>query len=395
MNDTPDVAGAGAPEGTLSFGAAPAAEPRRHQVEFTGTGSEYFRIWIVNLLLTVVTLGIYSAWAKVRKLQYFYRNTRVDGAVFDYHGRPWPILKGRLIVLAMLVFYNVAFRISILLGVAAGVALMVAFPWLLAQSQRFRLHNSSYRGLRFRFLAGPRELYLLFAVPLLVLLLMGLWTFSQFDAASGEPPDPRVAWWVFAVYGALALVWPYLHWRFKRYQHANSAYGETRATFGVAARSFYWIYLKAFGLGVLAFVGLFLVGLLSSGVRALSGSDGASVISFVAGIVLFYVAILSIGPYVMARVQNGAWNGTRIGPVGFESRVRARRLAWIVATNLVLTVLTLGLFTPFAAVRSARYKLESVAVLSDDLAGFAGAAGQDVSAVGEGAADMFDIDFAL
>src|SRR5437016_993839 len=37
---------------------------------FTGTGSEYFRIWVVNLLLTILTFGVFSAWAKVRRLQY-------------------------------------------------------------------------------------------------------------------------------------------------------------------------------------------------------------------------------------------------------------------------------------------------------------------------------------
>ena len=47
------------------------AEPLR----FTGSGSEYFRIWIVNVLLTIVTLGFYSPWAKVRRLKYFYGNT--------------------------------------------------------------------------------------------------------------------------------------------------------------------------------------------------------------------------------------------------------------------------------------------------------------------------------
>lgn len=49
------------------------------QLQFTGKGSEYFGIWIVNLLLTILTLGIYSAWAKVRRLQYFYRNTQLAG----------------------------------------------------------------------------------------------------------------------------------------------------------------------------------------------------------------------------------------------------------------------------------------------------------------------------
>jgi len=40
-------------------------------LRFTGRGTEYFGIWIVNLLLTIITLGIYSAGAKVRRLQYF------------------------------------------------------------------------------------------------------------------------------------------------------------------------------------------------------------------------------------------------------------------------------------------------------------------------------------
>ncbi|MES2935280.1 MAG: DUF898 family protein, partial [Pseudomonadota bacterium] len=66
---------------------------------FTGTGAEYFRIWVVNLLLTILSLGVYSAWAKVRRLQYFYRNTRVADASFDYHGNPKAILKGRLLAL--------------------------------------------------------------------------------------------------------------------------------------------------------------------------------------------------------------------------------------------------------------------------------------------------------
>ena len=54
----------------------------RHETEtagcdfsFTGNASEYFGIWIVNLLLSIVTFGIYTAWAKVRRLRYFYGNT--------------------------------------------------------------------------------------------------------------------------------------------------------------------------------------------------------------------------------------------------------------------------------------------------------------------------------
>ncbi|HEY1043658.1 MAG TPA: DUF898 family protein, partial [Telluria sp.] len=50
------------------------------RLEFTGSGSEYFRIWIVNILLSIVTLGIYSAWAKVKANKYLYSCTRLNGS---------------------------------------------------------------------------------------------------------------------------------------------------------------------------------------------------------------------------------------------------------------------------------------------------------------------------
>ena len=59
-------------------------------IRFVGSGSEYFRIWIVNLLLTIVTFGLYYPWAKVRKLRYFLGNTHVDGHAMDFHGQPSP-----------------------------------------------------------------------------------------------------------------------------------------------------------------------------------------------------------------------------------------------------------------------------------------------------------------
>jgi uncharacterized membrane protein YjgN (DUF898 family) len=97
-------------------------------------------------------------------------------------------------------------------------------------------------------------------------------------------------------------------------------------------------------------------------------------------------------------VQNTAWSRTTLGGIGFDSHVGALRMAWIATSNLVLVLLTFGLFTPFAAVRSYRYRVESVAVLAgaDDLAAFVGTAGSgDIGAAGEGAADLFDVDFAL
>src|ERR1700742_5249025 len=78
------------------------------QLRFTGTGASYFGIWIVNLLLTIVTLGIYSAWAKVRRLQYFYRNTQLADSSFDFQGSPIKILIGRVTAVLLFVGYNIS-----------------------------------------------------------------------------------------------------------------------------------------------------------------------------------------------------------------------------------------------------------------------------------------------
>lgn len=79
--------------------------------EFTGSTREYFRLWVVNLLFTLVSFGVFSAWAKVRKKKYFYGNTRLDGDSLDYFGQPLAILKGRVVAVAVLVVYAFATEI--------------------------------------------------------------------------------------------------------------------------------------------------------------------------------------------------------------------------------------------------------------------------------------------
>jgi Bacterial protein of unknown function (DUF898) len=85
---------------------APDTKISSHPIEFSASGSEYFRIWIVNLLLIVVTLGLYLPWARVRKLKYFYGNTRVDGDALDFHGDPKKMLRGMLLVGVFFALYS-------------------------------------------------------------------------------------------------------------------------------------------------------------------------------------------------------------------------------------------------------------------------------------------------
>ncbi len=345
-------------------------------IAFTGNGSEYFRIWIVNLALTILTLGIYSAWAKVRRLQYFYRNTTLMGNSFDYHGDPVAILKGRIIGIVLLVAYNGAFAFSMWLGLLILLILLAVFPWLIQRSLCFRLHNSSYRGLRFRFMGSVKDAYEVFLV------------------------------WPIASYLTLGGLMPLAHQRIKEYQHNHSQYGTAPFHFDAKVSDFYRIYLKILGL-------MFLVGLLIPfivyGIHAASPgifdgfkSKNPEVIGKLLGIIFmlimgFYlVFFLLVGPWFAARMQNLVWNHTALGVHAFTSHVRARDLFKIYLTNFIAIILTLGLFKPFADIRLARYRLTHMALnAQSSLDEFFAQEQQAVNALGEETANVFDVDISF
>jgi uncharacterized membrane protein YjgN (DUF898 family) len=118
--------------------------------EFKGTVSGFFRIWITNTALTLVTLGIYSAWAKVRTRRYIFGNTQLDGMKFDYHGDARQILKGRILLVSILAAYFLGPYIYPLLStITSGLALLLT-PWIIVRAQVFNRGNTSYRGIRFK-----------------------------------------------------------------------------------------------------------------------------------------------------------------------------------------------------------------------------------------------------
>ena len=66
---------------------------------------------------------------------------------------------------------------------------------------------------------------------------------------------------------------------------------------------------------------------------------------------------------------------------------------WLVLSNTVAIVLTLGLFIPWAKVRVAAYKAEHTKMLvAGDLNQFSNAVSQRVGPLGEGVSDVFDMD---
>lgn len=380
--------------------AQPAAT--EHTLEFTGSGSEYFRIWLVNLLLTLVTVGIYYPWAKVRKLRYFYGNTLLDGHAFDFHGDPKRMLRGYLLVGVLFVLYAFAGEVSDWGGVVALAIVAAIWPALLRASLRFRLAQTSWRGLRFQFTgdtAGAyRALLPMFVAVTAMIALSTLALPGPDEAAQAAPraTGPALFGFLFALLAMSALA-PYTLWMLKRYQHSHYQVASVRTRFTAGAGAFYKLAGKASLLmllaGVAAGVAFGLIGL--GGGRA--PAAGRFVALGLVMIAVYLAIVLTLQPYIVSRMQNLVWNRTESRSLGFRSELRWIPLMRLTAVNALLVVLTLGLYWPFAAVAMARLRVESVDVLArtelDALVARSRSGSDD--AAGDAAGDLFGIDVGL
>lgn len=366
--------------------------------EFTGTGSEYFRIWVVNLLLTIATLGAYSAWAKVRRQQYFYRNTRVGGAIFDYHGEPKAILKGRLLALFLVAAYKISYDISPVAAALIAVLLVGIMPWLLARAFRFTLANSSYRGLRFQFRGTVGDAYRMLILFPIILAVTGFFVWTLVTSYSQSAGAGIILLVVILPLAAVGGTVPLAHYFLKRYQHDHADFGQTPFYFHARAVEFFKIYGKAIGFFFLGSIPAGIFGFLTArAYEFLLATVFGWLFALLYGLLSAYAFYLFVRPYLESRIQNLVWNHTELGDHRFESAVSARKLLWIHASSLILITLSCGLYKPFAAVRLAKYRVESMTLLpSDNLDLFwadntiaaAGALGQETT-------DLLDIDFGL
>jgi uncharacterized membrane protein YjgN (DUF898 family) len=362
---------------------SPVPEQTSHGLSFSGSGAEYFRIWIVNLLLTIATLGIYSAWAKTRRLQYFYRNTQLAGASFDFRGDPKAILRGRILAVALLAAYHYAFGFSLKAGVVTVALLLAGLPFMMRAALRFRLANTVYRGLPFGFAGGIREAYIVYFVPVAIFVLPGA-------LVALMPKNPRVGA-IFLLY----LCWPLMHGAMKAYQHRHLTAGDQRATFPLETADLAKPYVRAFLIGLAGLVAIVAVaGVTTWQLRAHHASYGAAMAPVLAGIACCYVLVLLAGPYITVRMNNLAWSATSFPGVRITCAMRTGPYLRLQTVNVLLTLLTFGLFRPFAVVRTWKYRVAHLGVDAPD--GFEqaihAARRPSVAAAGDGIADFLGVD---
>ncbi len=381
---------------------ASAQRPHHLRIVFTGSGSEYFRIWIVNLLLMLLTLGLYYPWAKVRRLRYFHGNTLVGGEPLDFHGDPRKMLKGFLMVALLLVAYSVAGKFSATAGFLAFLIVMAIWPALFKSSMQFRLANTSWRGLRFGFKGSLPDVYR----AMLPMFIPGMIVLGALARVSN--PDRPPSWYLATTIGATllgGLLAPWLLWNLKRYQHNHYGLASLQTSFRASLGAFYKLHLKISGVALVVILGSAIaVGIgvyfFAGNLATVPGRKGApaAMIGVVLGPLIGMLATLVvIKPYATARLQNLLWSRTGNNSVRFLSHLQFRPLLWLTVKNWLLVLLTLGLYWPFAAVATARMRLQAVTVKTridpDSLVGQM--RDDEGDAAGDAAGDMFGLDIGL
>lgn len=346
-------------------------EQREVPFEFTGTAGEYFRIWIVNVLLSIVTLGIYSAWAKVRTKSYFYRHTRLDGSSFEYLADPIKILKGRLIVGTFLAAMYASQHYSPIVYAVLAFALVLLSPLVMAVSLSFNARYSSFRNVRFGFVSTISEAYVTYILAGVIYMF------------------------------TLGLGLPYAQWRMTRWVIENHRYGKQRFAWTSEWGSYYVAYFIAFLLMAPGFGAMFYI-FMSAGSETIGDPEAtrealSTAVPLAMG--LFYLWLLFVMGFVRARFANLAYGGAQIGFHDLKSDQRGLDLTILYVTNALAVLVSVGLLAPWAMIRLARYRADHTRVLlrGDLVATNPGEDEQWGGPLGDAAVDLggFDLDLGL
>lgn len=308
-------------------------QQQRHATLFTGKTSEFFGIWIINVVLSILTLGIYSAWAKVRTERYFYSNTKIAGSPFEYLADPIKILKGRLIAYALVITLSVLAHLQIFfLLVPLYLVIILAIPLMIFLGLGFRARYSAWRGLKFRFVDGIYEAYINFMFK----PILGVFTGN--------------------------LLWPWVRLSQHEYIGNGHRFGGKRFSFQAELGKYYIPFLIAMGIGAAAYI-LFMVLIFASiGIGGMSAEAGEkpsadAMLWVIMPIVILLNAVLfAVSIYLQTKYMNFFWNGLRLGAHRFESTLRAREMIWLYLSNGFVILLSLGLAAPWAMIRMANYR---------------------------------------
>ncbi len=349
-----------------------------HQALFYGSGGALFGIYLRNILLTLVTLGIYYLWGKNRVRTYVVGQCEFQGDRFAWHGTGKELFIGALKVFGVLapVFFLISVAPVLWKNIASELASQAAglliylflVPLAMVGTRRYRFSRLSWRGIRFSFRGRVRDFLKLFLRGAIFTgLTFGLYT-------------------------------PFFQTQQRKFFSENTYFGNARFAFdGKGSALFGRLLLSLLGVGAAVGVAAAVAAAAFGQFSRLSGRPDAITQAVITALPAFAVALLVAVVAVfwyLAYRHRYYWSHTSFQAAHFRSTVTAGKLLWLWVSNLLLIVVTLGLAIPWVLARNVRFNLVNIALIGSlDLSSIVQEA-QQAGAGAESLAGMLNIDFA-
>lgn len=294
---------------------------------FEKRNGPFFKLYLKTVLLTIITLGIYSFWGRVSITKFIYNNTSFGKRTFDYHatGKEMFIgfLKGILIVGVIAIAIFGLLRIKLFQEYVLLVPVYIAFffvliPYLIIGKWRFLLSRSSYCNVRFKFVGDFKSLLTMWIKSvLLTIVTVGLYT-------------------------------PVLQNKLQKYIADNSRFGTLAFGYNGTNKDYFKIWLKCLLLTICTL-----------------------------GIYSFWFT---------AKINRYIWSHTTLNGRSFNSTITGGGLFKLAIVNIIIVIFTLGFGFPIAVNRMNSYFFSNLTldINPDELAAAAALFDKGASALASG-----------
>jgi uncharacterized membrane protein YjgN (DUF898 family) len=271
--------------------------PSQRSLRFHGSGGTLFGIYVVNVLLTLVTLGWYRFWGKVRVRSFMLSQTSFEGDRFAYHGTGKELLLGFLkavlfvglpiSALGMLAELTQDKMVYVGVRFFSSVLVLIFIPIAIVGAWRYRLSRTSWRGIRFSFRGRASAFIKVFVKGSLLSLVTA------------------------------SLYYPFFLARQQRFLISQTHFGRRPFHFDGRGRDLFGAYLLT--------------------------------------LLLFLPTLGLYTFWFQAKKTRYFWEHTFFDTARFRCTVTGRQLMNLTIGNWVILILTLGLAWPWVVIRSAKF----------------------------------------
>lgn len=351
---------------------------------FHGQAWRYFVICLVNVILSIITAGIFMPWAWVRCRRYLCENMEFNGVRFGYHGRGITLLLSWLLIIAVLVLLSLG--LTLFYPGREGLVLLLVFillPVMIIKGLSYHATMTSFDKVRFGFQCHPlRAWWIMFGMPvliyvltLIVLAMLGS-RFGYYYGINGMLLGIVVLTLLALVIGCVTNGLVYSHWLDLIGKGARL--GNNKFNINISTKRCIIIFSWA-AVICLPFIVLFSYFLISSFSRLITGcmfglcTESTALLmamqhlaAVMGGYFILTIGIVLSTAYAWAALRNHAFNNLVLGDsVQFRSTLTFYGLAPRLLGLIFLPLFTLGLTYPWLKIHLIRYIAANTAVVGE------------------------------